>query len=126
MTEAKSTKRAESEVFQLVLGKKDLATTYSRRVYKTTTIGKAAFDGRVRDGNGSVHSFMVTRKSKASPPGPGSGQPAFARPLGSIVKEQSRPQPSSARRIRGVFSENYTQDSRGFARAHYLFAFQSF
>ena len=42
--------------------RKDLATTYSRGIYKTTTIGKAAFDGRVRDGNGSGHSFMVTKK----------------------------------------------------------------
>ena len=43
--------------------KKDLATTYSRASYTGTTIGKAAFDGRVRDGNGSGHSFMVTKKS---------------------------------------------------------------
>jgi hypothetical protein len=42
---------------------KDLATAYSRRSYTTTTIGKAAFDGRVRDGNGSDHSFMGTKKS---------------------------------------------------------------
>ena len=43
--------------------RKDLATTYSRGTYRTTTIGKAAFDGRVRDGIGSGHSFMVTKKS---------------------------------------------------------------
>jgi hypothetical protein len=43
--------------------RKDLATTYSRRSYTTTTIGKTVFDGRVRDGNGSGHSFMVTKKS---------------------------------------------------------------
>ncbi len=41
---------------------KDLATTYSRGTYRTTTIGKAVFDGRVRDGIGSGHSFMVTKK----------------------------------------------------------------
>ena len=41
---------------------KDLAATYSRGSYTTTTIGKAAFDGRVRDGNGSDHSFMATKK----------------------------------------------------------------
>ena len=41
---------------------KDLAATYSRRIYKTTTIGNAAFDGRVRNGNGSDHSFMATKK----------------------------------------------------------------
>ena len=38
-----------------------LAATYSRGVYKTTTIGKTVFDGRVRDGNGSDHSFMATK-----------------------------------------------------------------
>ena len=44
-----------------------LATTYSRGGYTTTTIGKAAFDGRVRDGNGSDHSFMTTKKMVNSP-----------------------------------------------------------
>lgn len=39
-----------------------MAATYSRGVYKTTTIGKTAFDGRVRNGNGSDHSFMATIK----------------------------------------------------------------
>ena len=38
-----------------------LAATYSRGSYTTTTIGKAAFDGRVRNGNGSDHSFMATK-----------------------------------------------------------------
>jgi hypothetical protein len=38
-----------------------LAATYSRRTYRTTTIGKAVFDGRVRNGNGSDHSFMATK-----------------------------------------------------------------
>ncbi len=42
--------------------RKDLAATYSRGSYTTTTIGKAAFDGRVRDGNGSDHSLMATKK----------------------------------------------------------------
>jgi hypothetical protein len=40
---------------------KKLAATYSRGVYKTTTIGKTVFDGRVRNGNGSDHSFMATK-----------------------------------------------------------------
>ena len=40
----------------------DLAATYSRGSYTSTTIGKAAFDGRVRDGIGSDHSFMATKK----------------------------------------------------------------
>ncbi len=43
-------------------GTKNLAATYSRGVYKTTTIGKTAFDGRVRNGNGSGRSFMATKK----------------------------------------------------------------
>ena len=39
-----------------------MAATYSRGIYKTTTIGNAAFDGRVRNGNGSDHSFKATKK----------------------------------------------------------------
>ena len=46
--------------------KEKLAATYSRGVYKTTTIGKTAFDGRVRNGNGSDRSFMATKKSFVS------------------------------------------------------------
>jgi hypothetical protein len=42
--------------------RKELAATYSRGSYTSTTIGKAAFDGRVRDGIGSDHSFMATNK----------------------------------------------------------------
>ena len=38
-----------------------LAATYSRGSYTTTTIGKTVFDGRVRNGNGSDHSFMATK-----------------------------------------------------------------
>ena len=41
---------------------KNLAATYSRGSYTTTTIGKAVFDGRVRNGIGSDHSFMATKK----------------------------------------------------------------
>ena len=41
---------------------KELAATYSRGSYTTTTIGKTVFDGRVRDGIGSDHSFMATKK----------------------------------------------------------------
>ena len=55
-------KKAETKnPFRLLM--KDLAPTYSRRTYRTTTIGKTVFDGRVRDGNGSDHSFMGTKKS---------------------------------------------------------------
>ena len=46
--------------FRLV-GLKELAATYSRGSYTTTTIGKTVFDGRVRNGNGSGHSFMATK-----------------------------------------------------------------
>ena len=42
--------------------KEKLAATYSRASYTGTTIGNAAFDGRVRNGNGSDHSFMATKK----------------------------------------------------------------
>ena len=52
---------------------KDLAATYSRGGYTTTTIGNAAFDGRVRDGNGSDHSFMATKKISKEHPGAPSG-----------------------------------------------------
>ena len=41
-----------------------LAATYSRASYTGTTIGKTAFDGRVRNGNGSDHSFMATKNLK--------------------------------------------------------------
>lgn len=51
---------------------KDLAATYSRGSYTATTIGKAAFDGRVRDGNGSDHSFMATKKMSKKHAGSGS------------------------------------------------------
>ena len=44
--------------------RKKLAATYSRGSYTTTTIGKAVFDGRVRDGIGSDHSFMATKNFK--------------------------------------------------------------
>src|SRR5688572_28920705 len=50
-------KKAEAHL-ALRLFKKNLAVTYSRGIYKTTTIGKTAFDGRVRDGIGSGHSFI--------------------------------------------------------------------
>ena len=55
-------KKAETQgVFRLF--NKDLAPTYSRGGYTTTTIGNVVFDGRVRDGNGSDHNFMGTKKS---------------------------------------------------------------
>jgi hypothetical protein len=43
-------------------GLEKLAATYSRGIYKTTTIGNAVFDGRVRNGNGSDHCFIATKK----------------------------------------------------------------
>ena len=42
----------------------ELAATYSRGSYTTTTIGNTAFDVRVRYGIGSDHSFMATKKFK--------------------------------------------------------------
>jgi hypothetical protein len=69
-----------------------MAATYSRGIYKTTTIGNAAFDGRVRNGNGSDHSFMATKK---------------------FIKEQFRTLPCGTEVIR-PFSENYTQETLGF------------
>ena len=45
---------------------KGLAATYSRGSYTTTTIGKTVFDGRVRNGNGSDHSFMATKIIEAT------------------------------------------------------------
>jgi hypothetical protein len=78
---------------------KNLAATYSRGSYTTTTIGKAAFDGRVRNGNGSDHSFMATKKLFAD--GRCSIAPAIAirKPHASVCKEHAW--------IR-IFSENYT------------------
>src|SRR5581483_5728087 len=46
--------------------RKNLAATYSRASYTGTTIGKTVFDGRVRDGIGSDHSFMTTKKMKSA------------------------------------------------------------
>ena len=42
--------------------KSKTAATYSRASYTGTTIGNAAFDGRVREGIGSDHCFMATVK----------------------------------------------------------------
>ena len=47
-----------------------MAATYSRGIYKTTTIGNAAFDGRVRNGIGSDHSFKATKNQKSEARGP--------------------------------------------------------
>ena len=42
-------------------GSYSLATSYSHRAYRPTTIGAASFHCRVRDGNGWVQCAMVTR-----------------------------------------------------------------
>src|SRR5258708_40275059 len=55
-----------------------LAATYSRGIYKTTTIGKTVFDGRVRNGIGSDHSFMATKNHL-------SGYRVTKRPDGRII-----------------------------------------
>ena len=54
-------KNAETVLAVSAFYLKDLAATYSRASYTGTTIGKAVFDGRVRDGIGSGHSFMTTK-----------------------------------------------------------------
>ena len=84
--------------------RKDLATTYSRGVYKTTTIGKAVFDGRVRDGNGSGHSFMVTKKRFGSGVSL-TGQTSLTR------RTHHKPENVKEHKLlpEGRFSENYIQ-----------------
>ena len=67
-----------------------MAATYSRGIYKTTTIGNAAFDGRVRNGIGSDHSFKATKKLLK-------------------IKPSSR----TATEVIRPFSENYTQETLG-------------
>jgi transposase len=51
--------KAEAKLLRLF--NERMATTYSRRTYRTTTIGPAVFDGRVRNGNGSDHCGIVTK-----------------------------------------------------------------
>ena len=83
---------------------KDLAATYSRGSYTTTTIGKAVFDGRVRDGNGSDHSFMTTKI------------------IGALAESLGLAKGFSGHKVIlkckkngwGLFPENYTQDRFGF------------
>ena len=93
-------KRAETRVSAL---KERMAATYSRGIYKTTTIGNAAFDGRVRNGIGSDHSFMATTKCVRT------ATAAFAaNTFPCDVKEQSAPRGAATEWVR-PFSENYTQ-----------------
>ena len=56
-----SNKNAETVLAVSAFYLKDLAATYSRASYTGTTIGKTVFDGRVRNGIGSDHSFMTTK-----------------------------------------------------------------
>ena len=80
--------------------RKKLAATYSRGSYTTTTIGKAVFDGRVRDGNGSDHSFMTTKI------------------IGALAESLDLAKGFSGHKVilkfkkerLGLFPENYTQD----------------
>ena len=65
-TEVSLYKKEKAETFVSAFIK-DLAATYSRGSYTTTTIGKTAFDGRVRDGNGSDHSFITTKSLSRRP-----------------------------------------------------------
>ena len=87
-----------------------MAATYSRGIYKTTTIGHAMFDGRVRNGNGSGHSFITTKKSEVRGRSLETGNtPGFAPTIRQNLKEQ----PALARGTEVIrpFSENYTQDT---------------
>jgi hypothetical protein len=56
---ANKTKKPEKNILRLF--NERLAATYSRRTYRTTTIGPAVFDGRVRNGNGSDHCGIATK-----------------------------------------------------------------
>src|SRR5512140_1788362 len=81
-----------------------LAATYSRGAYRTTTIGKTVFDGRVRNGNGSDHSFMATKK-KCRMQSEECGMKAFGSGSLRNYKERS---PG------GGFVENCTQEATGY------------
>ena len=91
-----------------------LAATYSRGSYTTTTIGKTAFDGRVRNGIGSDHSFMATKSASAQPLRPAGRKRVSSQELtAQIIKEHH------------VFPENYTQEYRAFSvyrveKSHFL------
>ena len=71
--------------------RKDLAATYSRGSYTTTTIGKTVFDGRVRNGNGSDHCFMATKMNAATERGEPSGS---SLKRCQNLKEQARNRPA--------------------------------
>ena len=55
-----SGKKSAQHLVSKVLGM-DLATTYSHRTCRPTTIGAAAFHFRVRNGTGWFHRALVTR-----------------------------------------------------------------
>src|SRR5258708_9776430 len=78
-----------------------LAATYSRRTYRTTTIGKTVFDGRVRNGIGSDHSFITTKNRSSKRP---------------TISHQAEPDESTIQRANAgmsAFSENCTQEKQG-------------
>jgi hypothetical protein len=78
------------------------AATYSRASYTGTTIGNAVFDGRVRDGIGSDHSFIATKKTVATL------NFTTWRRRGTVLAEQRLRLPTVQRLSKSVFSENYT------------------
>src|SRR5438034_11563002 len=63
-----------------------LAATYSRGVYKTTTIGKTVFDGRVRNGMWSYlgRSRQARRRKRR---GGGYGRSRIDRPAGARLRQ---------------------------------------
>ena len=66
----------------------NLATTYSHRTYRPTTIGAAAFHFRVRNGTGWFHRAVVTR-GQSRMIGTGTLAALFtARPLSDIHTEK--------------------------------------
>ena len=87
---AEAQKKAEAQKASAFQEK--LAATYSRGVYKTTTIGHAVFDGRVRNGNGSDHCGNATKLLRT----------VLTCKILKIISEVIR-----------RFSENYTQESIG-------------
>jgi hypothetical protein len=54
-------KKREPQLTFAGRGSLTLAMSYSRTTYRCTTIGAAAFNFRVRNGNGWSHCAMITR-----------------------------------------------------------------
>jgi hypothetical protein len=66
ITATQTKKRARSRVLSHLGPGIYLATTYSHKTYRLTTIGAAAFHFRVRNGTGWFHRALVTRGQSCS------------------------------------------------------------